>query len=91
MAAANGANDPSTPGGWNKYAYVLGDPVNQTDRHGLYLDASNDWDDCVEDDVCVDGPDQGGSGDGYTAPEHDHVGLHLGRCDGEQPHRGADV
>ena len=23
--------------------------------------------------------------------EHDHVGLHLGRCDGEQPHRGADV
>ena len=68
MAAANGANDPSTPGSWNKYAYVLGDPVNQTDRHGLYLDASNDWDDCVEDDVCVDGPDQGGSGDGYTAP-----------------------
>lgn len=36
--------DPSTgsnagdPGSWNKYAYVQGDPVNFTDRQGLFID-----------------------------------------------------
>jgi RHS repeat-associated protein len=31
IAAAKGANDPSTPGSWNRYAYVQGDPVNGYD------------------------------------------------------------
>jgi RHS repeat-associated protein len=28
----------SEPGSWNRYAYVGGDPVNHTDRHGLQID-----------------------------------------------------
>ncbi len=70
QALANGASDPSTPQNWNKYAYVQGDPVNQTDRHGLYLDvdAGGDWDDCIDDDVCIDGPEQAGGGGGAVAP-----------------------
>jgi RHS repeat-associated protein len=41
---------PSVPGSWNKYAYVQGDPVNNTDRSGLYLDAQQ----CAEDpDACL--------------------------------------
>ena len=35
QALANGANDPSTPLSWNKYAYVLGDPVNWLDPRGM--------------------------------------------------------
>ncbi len=30
------AADPKDPGTWNRYAYVLGDPVNFVDPHGLY-------------------------------------------------------
>jgi len=36
MAKAKGANDPSTPLSWNRYAYVLGDPVNARDPQGLF-------------------------------------------------------
>ena len=39
MAAANGANDPTNPGSWNRYAYVEGDPVNFIDRAGLFQEA----------------------------------------------------
>jgi hypothetical protein len=28
MAKAGGATDPGTPGSWNQYAYVQGDPIN---------------------------------------------------------------
>src|SRR5271157_4556526 len=28
-------SSPADPGSWNKYAYVLGDPINSTDRAGL--------------------------------------------------------
>jgi RHS repeat-associated protein len=38
MAKAEGANDPSAPGSWNRYGYVLGDPVNHTDSRGTFLD-----------------------------------------------------
>jgi RHS repeat-associated protein len=47
MAAAKGANDPKTPGSWNRYAYVQGDPINANDPRGLYLmngaDESDLW------------------------------------------------
>jgi RHS repeat-associated protein len=32
---------PSSPLSWNRYTYVLADPANHTDRHGLNEDASN--------------------------------------------------
>jgi RHS repeat-associated protein len=34
---AKGASDPGTPASWNKYAYTLGDPVNNVDPQGMYL------------------------------------------------------
>ena len=37
MARAEGANDPATPASWNRYAYVEGDPVNNADPQGLFL------------------------------------------------------
>jgi RHS repeat-associated protein len=41
--------DPSEPGTWNKYAYVVGDPVNFVDRNGLFYSqadlAGNDEED----------------------------------------------
>jgi RHS repeat-associated protein len=30
-----GSAGPSSPGSWNRYAYVMGDPVNRVDRKGL--------------------------------------------------------
>jgi RHS repeat-associated protein len=36
MAQAGGMQDPSDPGSWNQYAYVLGDPINLNDSEGLY-------------------------------------------------------
>ena len=37
QAIAKGANDPKNPGSWNKYAYVLGDPINGLDPRGLFV------------------------------------------------------
>jgi RHS repeat-associated protein len=43
------AADASDPGSWNRYAYVQGDPMNFSDRHGLIRDAE----DCIDDpDAC---------------------------------------
>ena len=42
MASAKGANDPTTPGSWNRYAYVQGDPVNANDPRGLFLSEEED-------------------------------------------------
>jgi hypothetical protein len=47
MASAKGVSDPTTPGSWNRYAYVLGDPVNNRDSRGT------DLEECDED--CGDG------------------------------------
>ena len=47
MATAN----PADPGSWNRYAYTQGDPINSTDRHGLFMcvgcgdDSGDDGDD----------------------------------------------
>jgi RHS repeat-associated protein len=42
------------PSSWNRYMYVLGDPVNLTDVKGLYVDC--DGDDCSEADDCDGDP-----------------------------------
>ena len=56
------------PRSWNKYAYVLGDPVNFTDRHGLLVDATLTAEDCFNDmELCVEPPY--GGGDGAGPPE----------------------
>jgi RHS repeat-associated protein len=39
-----GTADPKSPGSWNRYAYVQGDPVNLTDRRGLCADPDLIWD-----------------------------------------------
>jgi RHS repeat-associated protein len=48
---------PNEPGSWNRYSYVGGDPVNFTDRHGLFRCGN-----CVEDD-----PDDDQEEPGYCA------------------------
>jgi RHS repeat-associated protein len=35
VATADGANDPGEPQSWNRYSYVLGDPINLYDPEGL--------------------------------------------------------
>ena len=44
----SGSAGPGTPASWNRYAYVLGDPINNSDRHGTHLDCDDD--DCSEAD-----------------------------------------
>ncbi len=40
---------PKNPESWNRYAHVVGDPINFTDRHGLIVDAEG----CIDDpDMC---------------------------------------
>jgi RHS repeat-associated protein len=49
-ARARGANNPGSPGSWNRYGYVQGDPANGADRRGMYLDAQE----CIGNpDACV--------------------------------------
>jgi RHS repeat-associated protein len=47
------AVDPKDPTSWNRYTYVNGDPVNHTDRSGLYRTAQD----------CIDNPDACGDED----------------------------
>jgi len=37
-----GSANLGDPGSWNRYAYVGGDPINYTDRRGLYRDLNGD-------------------------------------------------
>ena len=39
QAKAKGANDPINPGSWNRYSYVQGDPINNRDPRGLFIEA----------------------------------------------------
>ena len=57
----------SIPLSWNRYPYVAGDPVNQTDRRGLNADACEAEDeDCCDDydPFCDMGPGRGPGGGG---------------------------
>ena len=56
MANSGGPGVPSDPQSWNRYAYVLGDPVSHSDRTGLYVDAE----DCIEDPAACEADDWGG-------------------------------
>lgn len=57
--ASGGASEP---GSWNRYPYVGGDPVNLTDRTGLY------WDDCSLGGCLMAPPEDGGGVIGFGAP-----------------------
>ena len=43
-----GSAGPGVPLSWNRYAYVLGDPVNSSDQHGTHADCEDgcDFADC---------------------------------------------
>jgi hypothetical protein len=58
MASTSG-QDPAGPGTWNRYAYVIGDPINWVDHSGMNYtapEAPTDPGGCVETDIlgCVD-------------------------------------
>ena len=56
---------PSDPQSWNRYAYVEGDPINHSDRVGLYRDAQ----DCIDDPDTCEAEDWGdGLGGGVGIP-----------------------
>jgi RHS repeat-associated protein len=56
---ARGVSDPNLPGSWNKYAYVLGDPVNHDDPTGRELPICDDYEiGCCDPEFgCVCDPD----------------------------------
>jgi RHS repeat-associated protein len=83
---------PSNPASLNRYAYVHGDPVNHTDRRGLYRDAQDCIDDpeeCEAEDWCdpdgfslVEGPgcDVGGGPVSVTPPPPKKPKQHTPKC-----------
>jgi RHS repeat-associated protein len=70
---------PAIPGSWNRYAYVLGDPINSRDPHGLNELES---DACGDDgDDGGDGGDGGGSGGGCdSSGTLNALGENAGEC-----------
>jgi len=59
QASAKGANNPSDPVSWNRYAYAGGDPVNRNDSQGLMWTICSGFeggDDGSFDASCEDGP-----------------------------------
>jgi RHS repeat-associated protein len=60
LASAKGVDDPATPGSWDRYGYVLGDPINNRDRRGTFLE------DCPEEGCGDDGDDDGDDDGGVT-------------------------
>jgi len=70
--AGLGAVDPSNPQSWNRYAYVLNNPLSATDPTGLH-------------DCTTKGPDHTGENCGHTAAGQEvffgpaYSEMHLGR------------
>jgi hypothetical protein len=56
---------PGVPLSWNKYLYVLGDPIANTDTRGTSVDCTDD--DCDESDGGYEGYDSGDGGGGEGA------------------------
>ncbi len=58
--------NPGIPGSWNRYSYVLGDPVNKNDPSGRYACDADDGDDysCGDDSFDGNGAGNDGSGGG---------------------------
>ena len=67
------AGDPMS---WNRYIYVQGDPINSTDRDGLFMCAR-----CVNDD--------GGGDSGYNPPTWADGPTSPPLSDSDQPSRGS--
>ena len=66
--------NPSKPASWNKYSYVVGDPINLRDRRGLwYSQAGGDGDDGDDDEPedldMDDGSGTGSGGEGTSGSE----------------------
>jgi hypothetical protein len=74
-----GSAKPSSPQSWNKYAYVVGDPVNSRDRKGLNAEGPDDGDDGDDGDGDDDGVDDWGIWYGGCYPFFDPVwGAYYG-------------
>ena len=60
--------NPLKPQSWNRYSYVLGDPINSTDRHGRERDCDLDEEDGCDTDPCDNSYDATCSGDPTPRP-----------------------
>jgi RHS repeat-associated protein len=68
LTVDSGSPRAGSPGSWNRYTYVAGDPINRLDSSGLYYyDTGGDDESCPEDadpaDCEDDTTDDGGGGD----------------------------
>jgi hypothetical protein len=65
QAKADGTSDPTKPTSWNRYSYVVNDPIKALDPSGRFL--------CNHDMVCTPGPEGPpepvGDGTDYCTPE----------------------
>jgi RHS repeat-associated protein len=74
-----GSAGPRVPLSWNRYAYVLGDPINGTDRTGAHVDCDDDScdeSDCGGDPIsCLMAGSGGNSGGGGACDSLLSTGL----------------
>ena len=86
-ATATSPSRPSNPTSWNRYLYVLGDPINHTDRHGLDCDPTEGARSRAgADDDCDPGEPSGGGG--YSCPANEYWDPGTGDCEPDDPQPG---